>query len=257
MKFGICLGAERAISDAPASADYIELSASEIYAMTDEQFDALKDAVARKKFQTYSVNNLIDASLRLTGPDVDMDAVSAYCDRTFLRLAELGITLLVFGSGKSRNVPDGFSYDEAYRQLVCVGQLLAQKAERFGQTVVIEPLAYKKVNILHTYAEGVQYARDVNRANFKALVDFYHFESNGEPASSLAEGSDYLVHTHFATAQTRTMPRSEEDWHSFESFLCALKAAGYDGAMSFEGGVFPSEEFDAMIAKMKAIEQAL
>lgn len=257
MKFGICLNAERAMNDAPASADYIELSASEIYAMDEERFEALCDAVANKKFKTYSANNLIDASIRLTGPDVNFDTLSAYCDKTFARLSKLGITMLVFGSGKSRNVPDGFSPNEAWEQLVRVGQLLAQKAEQYGQTVVIEPLAYNKVNIIHTFADGVRYASDVDRQNFKTLVDFYHFESNGEPYSSLGEGRTWLAHTHFATAKSRTMPNSDADWQFFKENLYQLKAIGYDGSMSFEGGIFPTDEFDAMIAKMKEIEQTI
>ena len=257
MKFGICLPAERAIQDPPTSADYIELSASEIYAMDDERFDALCGAVKNQKFKTYSANNLIDASIRLTGPDVKFDVLSAYCDKTFSRLARLGISVLVFGSGKSRNVPEGFPTEEAWKQLVQVGRILAQKAATYRQTVVIEPLAYNKVNIIHTFADGARYARDVARENFKTLVDFYHFDSNGEPYSSLAENREWLTHTHFATSGTRTMPRSDEDWHFFRENLKALAAIGYDGAMSFEGGIFPTEKFDAMIAKMKEIEQSL
>lgn len=251
MKFGICLDAIRAMQDCPMQADYIELSASQIHALEPESFRALREEVKNGKIPTYSCNNLIDAAIRLTGPDVDFSVIQAYCDRLFDRLAELEIRMLVFGSGKSRQVPDGFSKDVAWEQLFEVGEILARTAAPYGQIIAVEPLAYKKVNILNTVEDGARYARTVNHDNFKVLVDFYHFDDNGEPFSSLETYRDQLVHAHFATSQTRTMPKSEEDWAFFSHCFHQLDRIGYTGALSFEGGIFPTDEFDRMILKMK------
>lgn len=257
MKFGVCMDAFDAMEDCPRQADYIELSASQIYALAPDEMRRLKEKVRLGEIVTYSANNLVDASIRLTGPDVDIERILNYCEETFSRLEELGITMLVFGSGKSRQVPEGFPMETAWEQLFEVGRILADQAKLHNQTVVVEPLAYQKVNIIHTVEDGVRYARAVDRDNFKVLVDFYHFESNGEPYASLQENREMLLHTHFATAKTRVMPRSEEEWDFFSENLSWLRRIGYTGAMSFEGGRFPARELDAMLLRMKEIDSKM
>ena len=185
------------------------------------------------------------------------DAIENYCNELFDRLAELGVKMLVFGSGKSREVPDGFPMDPAWEQLYEVGHIFATKAKTYGQTIAVEPLAYGEVNIINTVEDGVAYAKTVNQENFKVLVDFYHFDSNGEPFSSLEKNRDWIVHTHFATSKNRTMPKSEEEWAFFTQCLTHLKRMDYTGSLSFEGGAFANDEFNAMIDRMKQIEKSI
>jgi len=257
MKFGVCLPLENILRDPPAHADYLEISASEIAELDDARFEQLRQFVKSGAIRTYSANNLIPPSIRLTGEGVDLKVLSNYCDRVFEQLATLGVTVLVLGSGKSRQVPEGFPMERAWKQLMELGSLLARKAKSYGQTVVIEPLAYTKVNILHTVAEGATYAKAIGEENFRVLADFFHFDANGEPYASLTEHRDLLAHTHFATSRTRTMPKTEEDWAFFTQCLRALREADYTAAMSFEGGVFSAAELNAMLDRMKQIEQAL
>lgn len=257
MRFGICLGAKDSLRTPPIHADYIEVSASEIATIEPVLWEQLREAIQAGEIRTYSANNLTPATLRLTGPDVDLSEIERYCDHTFSRLAEIGVRVLVFGSGKSRQVPEGFPMEQAWEQLIEVGRLFARKAAERGQTVVIEPLAYDKVNIIHTIDDGAAYARAIDRENFRVLADFFHTDRNGETVASWQAHGDLLFHTHFASAKARSMPRTEEEWGYFEEMLRALKEIGYDGAMSFEGGIFSTEEFDAMIEKMKEIEKKI
>lgn len=253
MKFGICLNVESALRTPPIQADYVELSASQLYTSDRLTQQRLLDAARAKQIELYSCNNLIPPHIRLTGENVNFDTVKDYCDILFERLAELGIQMLVFGSGKSRQIPDGFPMEKAWEQLFEVGYILSTKAKPYGQTIAVEPLAYGKVNIINTVADATQYAKTINQDNFKALVDFYHFDSNGEPFDSLRQCRDWLVHTHFATAKTRTMPKSDEDWAFFSECVRQLLQIGYSGRMSFEGGIFEAELFNDMIRKMKRL----
>jgi sugar phosphate isomerase/epimerase len=64
------------------------------------------------------------------------------------------VRILCFGSGGARRVPDGFSKDEAFAQLVAFGTRIAPEAKAHGITVVIEPLRRQETNIINTAAEG-------------------------------------------------------------------------------------------------------
>ncbi len=257
MKIGACVRAQHSLLDAPVSAEYLEAAATAIYDYDEETFARVKKAVRDGVIRLYSANVLIAPSLRLTGPDVDFQAIGDYCDRLFDRLDQLGIKMLVFGSGKSKHVPEGFPMEKAWDQLFELGHLLADKAKAHGQTVVVEPLSEQDCNIVNTVDDAAYYAKTVNRDNFKILVDFYHFNMNGEDFSSLAKHRDLLVHAHFASAVTRTPPRSEEDWAFFVRCVTELKKIGYTGNLSFEGRVKEEDDMEAVLKRMKDIEASI
>ncbi len=256
MKFGACINFEKAQEAYPKHTDFVEIAAWDLVDLEKERLDHLKKAVEDGWFTTYSSNGLFPQDLRLTG-DVNWDAVRAYCDQIFYRLAELKVSVLVFGSGKAKRVPDGFSREKAWDQLYELGNLMSDIAKPLGQTVVVEPLRFEEVNIVNTFAEGAEYCRTVNRDNFKLLVDFYHFSANGEDFSTIEQNKDLLYHTHIATANTRTRPTTEEDWAFFEDCIKKLKSIGYDRAMSFEGGPHECEQFNEMLLRMKKIYETI
>jgi len=254
MKFGVCYDVEKALAEFTPNADYIEIRGSQIYAMDEALYDRVRRAAQEGRLPTYSCNGLIDPALRLTGEDVSLPAIGAYCDKLFYRLAELGVTMLVFGSGKAKRVPEGFDRDRAWDQLYQVGDLLAEKAKPFGQTIAVEPLRYEEVNIVNTVDEGADYVKRVGRDNFRLLVDFYHFDSNGEDFASLRRHRDLLVHTHFATPAVRDIPRTQEEWSFFDRCQSVLREIGYQGSMSYEGHGKELSTLDGMLAQMKALD---
>ena len=257
MKIGTCVRAKHSPFEAPKSAEYLELAATAILDYDKDTIARLKREIGDGTIRTYSCNVLIDPALRLTGPDVNFAAIGDYCDRLFSLLDELRIHMLVFGSGKAKWVPDGFSVEKAWDQLFELGALLSDKAKSFGHTVVVEPLSEADCNIVNTLDEAAYYARTVNRDNFKILVDFYHFDKNGEDLGSIERNASLLAHAHFASKETRTPPRSEEDWSYFTQCVTALKKAGYDSHLSFEGRTDETDDMEAVIARMKEIERAV
>ena len=252
MKFGACVNYEKALNAYPEHADFVEIAAWDFVDIEKEKMDRMKKAVEEGTFTTYSANGLFPSDLRLTG-DVDRNALRAYCDKILYRLAELKVSMVVFGSGKAKHVPDGFPREKAWEQLYELGNLLSDIAKPLGQTVVVEPLSYKEVNIVNTFEEGAEYCRVVNRDNFKLLVDFYHFSSNGEDFATIEQNKDLLYHTHIATKGTRTRPTTEEEWVFFEDCIKRLKGIGYTRGLSFEGGAHERDEFNEMLLRMKKI----
>ena len=252
MKFGICMNYKQAMEEYPFNADYFEIAAWDLKDLGKEEIGEIQSAIKNGKIKTYSANGLFPQDLRLTG-DVKWDLVREYCDMIFYKLAQLDVKTVVFGSGKAKHVPDGFSREKAWEQLYELGNLLSDIAGSHGQTVVVEPLSYKEVNIVNTVEEGAEYCRKVNRDNFKLLVDFYHFDNNAEDWASLEKNKNLLYHAHIASPKKRTLPDGEGDWEFFERSIKTLERIGFEGGLSFEGGRHDGVEYEAMLTRMKAI----
>ena len=256
MKIGACRNYLVSLEEFPEAADFVEVAAWDLYDLEQSKIDELRRAVEAGCFRTYSANGLFPRDLRLTG-DVDWGKVRDYCALIFDRLAQIGVSMVVFGSGKAKHVPDGFPMEKAWEQLYELGAILSDTAAQYGQTVVVEPLSYSEVNIVNTYEDAVRYCRAVNRDNFKALVDFYHFDNNKEDFATIEQNKEFLYHTHIATPVKRSRPETEEEWAFFKKCISFLHKIGYQNALSFEGGAHDTEQFNAMLSEMKAFYRSI
>ena len=254
MKFGCCLnmvstqpdgtGIEWIETLSAAGFDYAELPAAQMMALDEEAFGALCGKVKASGIPCETSNNFFPAFMRLTGPDADLSSILEYVRRTAARLQMLGVQFLVFGSGPAENVPDGFPREEGYRQVVQLLKEAAPIVRAHGITIVIEPLRRAECNLINTFAEGVQLARDVDEEAVKVLVDFYHLTEEAEPLQHLIDsGGEYLRHVHFANPAGRLIP-SLRDETDYGPFIGALKEIGYDLRVSCEAyaaGSFPAD----------------
>ena len=238
-------------------ADFLELPARTIAALAPEDFSGLLSQVHDGTMKTYSCNCLIPNEFRLTGPDADLSVLREYILPLFERLARLKISMIVFGSGRSKSVPEGFPREKAWEQLYDIGVLLADTAREYGQTVAVEPLSYSETNIINTVSEAARYCDIVNRPNFRCLVDFYHFDNNAETLDSLPAVASYLVHAHIAAPKTRGMFQTPEEWVFVRRCVEALEEIGYTGALCYEGKYSPAPELnDLLIALKKEVNHA-
>lgn len=202
--------------------------------LDDADFAALKQRIERTGLPCPTSNNFFPTYFRLTGPEVDRDAVMDYARRALKRAEELGVRYQVFGSGPAKNVPEGFPMEEGYRQVVRLLQQVAPVARAHGVTIVIEPLRKAECNLINTFAEGVQLARDVDDPNVRVLVDFYHLTEEAEPVQHLLDdGREFLRHVHFANPNGRVFP-ARGDEADYRPFIDALNAVGYDLHVSCE-----------------------
>ena len=228
--------------------DYVELPTAQMMALDDEQFAALKDRLFKAGIPCETSNNLFPVTLRLTGPDVDREAIIAYVKKAFARDEELGIKICVFGSGPAKNVPDGFPMEEGWKQVVQLLRDIGPIAEKHGITIVIEPLRRAECNMINSFAEGVKLAKDANVENVKVLVDFYHLTVENEPVSNIAkDGEEFLRHVHFANPEGRVYPVSLEE-AEYKPFMDALAAAKYDSRISCEAYTPNGFDHDAQAA---------
>lgn len=234
MKFGLCLSGKKALRGKECGADYTEINGMRVYAMSGEEFSQYKEYVKSGNIITYSCNGLVIPEVRLTG-EVNIGKVKEYSDKLFYLMAELSVTMLVFGSGAAKQVPDGFSMEKAWDQLFEAGAVFSDTAAKYGQTIAVEALRKEEVNIVNTIEDAAFYARTVDRSNFRILADFYHMEQNGEPLSVLEKHADMLVHVHIANPERGMTGEADKEY--VQARIGVLKKIGYSGGVSYEGAL--------------------
>ena len=91
------------------------------------------------------------------------DIYLAGLDGAFSRAAELGGSIVAFVSGDSRQIPEGWSRDEALERFDEAWRRASEVAERYGITIAIEPLNRGETNLVNTVAEGAAVVQRVSR----------------------------------------------------------------------------------------------
>ncbi|MEM7134560.1 MAG: sugar phosphate isomerase/epimerase family protein [Chloroflexota bacterium] len=232
MQFGCCAKIEQAQAVYSAGFDYLEAGVTSL--VPDEGNNAFAPILAQYQASPVPVqafNLFLPKDLKIVGPDVNEERAKTYVMRAVERMEKIGATTAVIGSGGSRSVPDGFSRDEAIQQIVYFLGLVADETDHSSITIAIEPLNKKESNIINSVAEGVSFAKEVNRPSIRVLADFYHMDEDNEPLETLVENKEWLVHIHVADTG-RGSPGTGQ--YPYTQFVDLLSQAGYDGMVSIE-----------------------
>ena len=212
--------------------DYVELSLAHIMNLSDAEFDDLRGQLTKAGIGCEVCHNFFPASIRLTGPDVDMEIITDYVEKALGRASRLGAEVVVFGSSGAKNVPDGFSMNNAWQQLVQMLKKIDPLARRFKITIAIEPINKSESNIVNSVREGLELVRQVNKKNIQLLVDYYHLTVANESLDVIDQAKNYIKHIHFAEATGRQFPKSAKE--SYTEFFGKLKSIGYNSRISIE-----------------------
>jgi len=234
VQVGYCTGVRNLDAAKAAGFDYVELGSTEVAGLSDADYDAMVAHLKEIALPTPAANLFLPGTLKVVGPQIDQAAQMAHVTKVLTRLSKVGVQVLVFGSGGARRVPDGFSKDEAYKQLVDFSRRAAEAAKPFGITIAIEPLRKQETNIINSAGEGLQLVLDVNHPNFQLMIDFYHLASENEDPEIVIKGKDHLVHLHTANPNGRVFPQKWEEYN-YAPFFANLKKIGYDKRISMEG----------------------
>ena len=231
--------------------EYVELPAAQMMDLDDKSFDALLERLAKLRMKCECCNNLFPAAVRLTGDSVSVSAVEEYLDRVFPRVALLGADTAVFGSSGAKNVPEGFSHEAAFRQIVDALRMVADRCREHGVRIAIEPLNRLESNIILNVADGARLMRAVARPEVRLLVDYYHHAMENETEAVIVSEGSNVIHTHFAEPEGRVMPVEPKD--GYFAFFNALREAGYDGRISLEAfSKNPAEDMKRGLQAMRA-----
>jgi D-psicose/D-tagatose/L-ribulose 3-epimerase len=213
--------------------DFVEPGAYNVYGMSEEDFSKLEQDIRHHEVPASAFNMFFPTEIKTTGDDVDYDRIADYLHKCLARCKKLGGEVVVYGSGNSRKVPDGFDFEKTWRQLVTFFKLAGDIAVQYNITIVIEPLYKKNTNIINTVAEGLSLCKEVDHPGIRLLADSFHMiHENESPEIILKAGSEYLHHIHIRD-DTEGFPL-EKDRPYFTTFLSYLKKIGYDKTLSFE-----------------------
>ena len=251
MKIGVCMTAEEALTAFPPAADYVDVLAHPLIKLAPDVWRNITHAVRAGEVKVYSSVCLFPGDILLCGDSFDLAAISDFSDRVLHAQAELGIKTVVFGSGNSRRIPDGFSHERAWAQLDEAGAALADLAKSYGQSIGVEFLSPAEDNTFNSLTTTVRYIERLGRENMGVTLDFYHFNNSGEDLSLIETYKDLILHAHIASP-TRKACKSEEDWAFFRERVALLDKIGYTSNLTYEGAYQTPDELAAVAADIKA-----
>lgn len=143
--------------------------------------------------------------------DALLAEIALYAERGFARAAAWGGKVAVIGSGRQRNIPDGYGRERAEQEFARILAVCGEAADRHGMRVAVEPLSHRETNFIHTVAEGAAIARRSGCSAAGVMVDFFHLWNNGDALASLPDFGDTLIHAHLARgAADRNAPLPED-----------------------------------------------
>jgi len=233
MRIGVCTG----LSGMTASADGLALFEStvgELLCPAEEEaaFEHRLVAARAATLPVEAVNCLFPGSLRNVGSDVDPAALDEWMTTTCRRAARVGVEMIVFGSGGSRMLKDGFDRTRASEQIVENLKRYGPIAAARGVTIVLEPLNTGDCNFINSVDEGAELVRAADHPNIRLLVDTYHMAKDDDPAESIRRAGELIAHAHCAEGASRgPLGTTGEDQRPY---FRALKDIGYEGRISIE-----------------------
>lgn len=234
MQFGICASLTKSAEIKQAGWDFVEENVQSLFKGTepDEKYDG-QTLVASSALPVVAANCLVPGNMKITGPAVDMDCLKRYMTNVLRRAGQAGCTMLVFGSGGARHVPDGWDKAMATRQIVDFGKMISPIAGQYGVTIALEHLNLKECNIVNTLVEELDIVQRVGHPNFKALLDTFHLWEDNLSLADLEPLLPYIRHLHLADKDRRVAP-GESGTSDYRPVFAKLKRVGYSGALSVE-----------------------
>ncbi len=237
--FGACRGLNDAKLLKEVGYDFIEngVASALMPDKGEEPWKKQRDIVRALPIPLRSCNGFLPGKFRLTGEKASFEAPLAYAEKACRRADEVGLKVIVFGSGGARNAPKGFPKEKAVEQFTDFCKRLAARIADCKVCVILEPLQPKEANFLNFVSEGQEICRRVGSPRLRLLADIFHMEQGGESASSIEKaGAQLLLHCHIAEKGPRTAPGMSADGAEFRPYFAALKKIGYTGGVSCECG---------------------
>ena len=243
MKFGVCTGiddAQKLKYAVEAGFDYVECNFGFLSKSSDEEFENAKKAICEANIKCESANCFIPDIYPIADSACDRNGLAAYVEKGMKRGAEIGLEIVVLGSGRARRVPEHITFKEGFKNISDVlAEVISPIAEKYGITVVIEPLRPKECNIFNTVKEGVMLAASTGKDNIFGLADIYHMVESGDTYDNIRDLKGNLKHAHISYppqdgSHARCYPKDINEF-DYKGFVDALDFAGCERC-SIEAG---------------------
>jgi len=209
--------------------------------------EKIRDAAARAGVAVSGIHWVLAQTdgLHLAQPD---DAVRAGTSRYLCDLvdfcADVGGRIMVFGSPKQRNIPEGVTPRDAWERAKVAFREPVLRAERRAVTICMEPLSAVETNFINTAAEAVQFVQQFNSPNFKIILDVKAMCAEPKPIPQIIR--DSWPHFAYIHANDKNLKGPGFGNVDYKPIAAALREVGYDGCISVE--VFNFDEGPEVIA---------
>lgn len=234
MRFGACCSIddiEKVKIAVECGFDYIECGFQSFANATEEQLSLWEKTEKEYGIYSEAVNCFMPNALKVTGESVDYDAIKEFVAKGMKNCARLGVKVVVFGSSGARNIPEGFSYAKGVEQMgYFLREIASPEAEKYGITIVTEPLCSDESNLINRVKEGVMLAVLADRPNIKSLADIYHMKKSGDTYEDLQMVSTSIYHAHISNpngkGEHKRVYPSDVNEYDYKSFVNILRDAG-------------------------------
>ncbi len=217
MRIGVCCMPDKLPLLRELGYDYMDVHFGWLAGLNEEAFAAQTAEVEKYGLPGEATQGFFgDVTLFPEGgtpeaADARLSEIAVYAERGFARAAAWGGKVAVIGSGRQRNIPEGYGQERAEREFARILAVCGEAADRYGMRVAVEPLSRRETNFLHTVSEGAAMARKSGHPAVGTLVDFFHLWNNGDDLDSLPGLGDTLIHAHLARgAADRNAPLPED-----------------------------------------------
>ncbi len=240
MRLGCCGGLEQAEVVRQAGFDFLEVNVQQVLRGQEDDATWAKGApdLAKLALPIEAANCLVPGSLPILGPARDFEALTSYMRRVAKRAAQLGMAVLVFGSGGARRKPEGFSAAQAADQLAQFTRMAGEQCADHGVTLVIEHLHRGETNTVNRLSQARSLCDEVNHPGVAVLVDSFHYRLEKENDENLLDLGNRIAHVHVAEVVDRLQPGGHGDdaekAFDFVHFFSLLHKLGYDQRVSIE-----------------------
>lgn len=193
--------------------------------INDAQFQANVIKIKNARVPLYAFNIFIPGELKVVGPKVDEQAVLSYVKSVFERSRKAGVSRIIWGSGGSRRIPEGFDADTARQQFISIAKKIAQLASEYDITLALESLNSTETNFITTLDDALRIVKAVEHKNLRLCVDVYHMLKESESPEAIRKAKGYVVYCEVAEKDGRTPPGVKGE--DFKPYFVALKEIGY------------------------------
>jgi sugar phosphate isomerase/epimerase len=200
--------------------------------VSDEQFELRLKQFRSLHLSVFAMNIFMPGDMKLVGPDVKEEAILSYATTVFERCQRAGVSMVVWGSGGARRVPDGFDHNKAKEQFINIARKVSVLAKKYKIDLALENLNSTETNFINTVEDAYDVVNKVDQKNFWLCVDIYHMLMEGEQPAVIGKTKKKLIHVDIAEKLNRAPPGVSGD--DFRPYLSMLKKIGYSGKIVLE-----------------------
>lgn len=203
--------------------------------VTTAERAALREAAAHEDVEIVGIHWILahTTGLHINSPD------SAVRERTVKYLidlanlcADVGGSIMVFGSPKQRSLCEGVSRQQAWDLARETFRAIVPTLEDRSVTFCLEPLAPAETDFINTADDAARMIGEINSPSFQLILDVKAMSSEPKPIPQIIrENAAILKHFHANDANMRGPGFGETD---FRPIAATLKEVNYGGWVSVE-----------------------